>query len=111
MMAITEQVIDEMMEVIIREIHPERIILFGSRARGEEKMASDIDLLVVEKESFGMGHSRREEIARIRRILSQFRIPKDILVYSTDEIAKWQHAMNHIISHILREGRVLYERP
>ncbi len=71
---------------------------------------SDIDLLVVEKEPFGPAHSRRQEINRIRRALSRFRIPKDILVYSASEYTQWQHSVNHVIAHCVREGKVLYGR-
>ena len=110
MIAVTEAILDEMVAAIVQEIEPEQIYLFGSRARGDARLDSDVDLLIVEQEPFGSGHSRWKEIARIRRMLSPFRIPKDILLYSTDEMAKWQHSMNHIISRSLREGKLLYER-
>jgi len=110
MMTITEQVLDEIVDVIVREVNPEQIILFGSRARGEAAADSDIDLLIVENEPFEPSRSRYQEITRFRRTLSQFQIAKDILVYSTDEVAKWQQSVNHIISRSLREGRLLYER-
>ena len=111
MFAVTEEILDEIVETLVQEIAPEQIYLFGSRARGNARPDSDIDLLIVEREPFGTNRSRRRELARIRRALSLFRVPKDILVYSQDEMAKWQHAVNHIISHCLREGKLLYERP
>ena len=111
MITVTEQVMDEMVQAIVREIDPEQIYLFGSRARGKERSDSDVDLLIVEREPFGPNRSRWQELARIRRALSPFRISKDILVYSRDEVAKWQHTVNHIISRGLREGKLLYERP
>jgi predicted nucleotidyltransferase len=111
MIAVTEEILDEMVDILVQEIAPEQIYLFGSRARGNARPDSDIDLLIVESEPFGTNRSRRHELARIRRALSLFRVPKDILVYSRDEIATWQHAVNHIISRCLREGKLLYERP
>jgi predicted nucleotidyltransferase len=111
MIAVTEEILDEMVETLVQEVNPEQIYLFGSRARGNARPDSDIDLLIVESEPFGTHRSRRQELTRIRRALSPFRAPKDILVYSQDEIAKWQYAVNHIISHCLREGKLLYERP
>ena len=110
MIEVNKQVLIAMMEAIVREINPERIILFGSHARGDAKIGSDIDLLIIEGEPFGHGHNRREEMARVRKALSKFRIPKDILIYSKDEIKKWHNSVNHVISHCLREGKVLYER-
>lgn len=99
-----------MVKTIVRKIDPERIFLFGSRAGQNAKEHSDIDLLIVENKTFGSDHSRRKEMALIRRALSQFRVAKDILVYSKDEIAKWRNCRNHIVSHCLQEGRLLYER-
>ena len=100
----------QMSQAIVHAVAPERIILFGSHARGDATTDSDIDLLIIEAIPFGPQRSRRQEIKRIRQALSRFQIPKDILVYSRDEIDKWQHSPNHIIAHSLREGRVLYER-
>lgn len=105
-----EKPLMEMAEAIVREVDPERIIFFGSRARGDNTEESDIDLLVIRSEPFGPGHKRRQEIARIRRALSSFRMAKDILVYSSDEFAKWQHSLNHVIARSLQEGKTVYER-
>jgi uncharacterized protein len=98
------------MNSIVQEVDPERIYLFGSRARGDARADSDIDLLIVESEPFRPDHSRWQEIKRVRRVLSSYRIPKDILVYTTNEVAKWQYTVNHIIARALREGKLLYER-
>jgi hypothetical protein len=66
------------------------------------------DLLIVESEPFGPGRSRREELRRIRRALSRFHVPKDVLLYSRPEIDRWMTAPNHVIRKAYREGRVLY---
>lgn len=97
-------------EAIVREVKPEQIVLFGSWARGEAGPDSDLDLLIVEREPFGPGRSRWGELRRIRRSLSPFRVPKDILVYSADEVASRRRSPAHIISRAFKEGRVLYER-
>jgi len=107
---VTDQVLAEIVQAIVREVDPERIILFGSRARGGAGPDSDLDLMIVEREGFGEKRRRWEELGRIRHALSGFFIPKDILVFSQDEIAKWQNSINHIIATNLREGKVLYER-
>ena len=63
--------LDRMVEIIVEQVNPERIMLFGSRARGEAGPDSDVDLLIVEPEPFGRGRSRRRELARIRRMLAE----------------------------------------
>jgi predicted nucleotidyltransferase len=109
MVNIPDDVIDKMTQRIVREVHPERILLFGSRARGQANEHSDVDFLVVEREPFDRNRSRRREAVRIWRCLSEFRIPTDILVYSTSEVAQWKDSRQHVIGMALREGKVLYE--
>lgn len=105
-----EHVLQEMVNVIIAEVDPEQIILFGSRARGEARPDSDVDLLIIEREPFGKKRSRRKEAVRLWRALAHFRIPKDILVYSHEEVEKWKGSINHAVARALREGRVLFGR-
>jgi predicted nucleotidyltransferase len=111
MVEITDQILDEIVNKIVEQAAPEKIILFGSRATGEDAGESDIDLLVVEPGSFGPGRSRRKETARILKALMNFSAPIDLLIYSRDEIEKWRHSINHVVARALREGKVLYERP
>lgn len=110
MTVVTDEVLAEIVRVIVREVDPEQIYLFGSQARGEARADSDVDLLIVERKPFGPQHSRFQEINRIYRVLSSFRIPKDILLYSDDEFAKWRNSINHVIGRCYREGKLLYER-
>jgi predicted nucleotidyltransferase len=109
MVHVSDEVIDKMTRQIVQEVNPQRILLFGSWARGEAKEHSDVDLLVVEREPFGRHRSRRQEAARIWRCLSEFRIPTDILVYSVSELTQWKDSSHHVIARALREGKILYE--
>ena len=110
MKAITEKKIKAMAEAIVREVRPERIILFGSRARGEAGPNSDVDLVVVESKPFGPGRSRRGEMSRLSRALSGFGYPTDLLVYSKAEFEYWSDSLNHVVGRAVREGRTLYEK-
>jgi len=101
--------ISEMWRAIVEAVHPEKIVLFGSRARGEGGDNSDVDLLIIEKESFEH-RSRRSEIARIRRALAGFHVAKDILLFDVEEERRWCESSNHVIAQALQEGRVLYAR-
>lgn len=110
MITVNEEILKAITDTIVREIDPEKIYLFGSQARGDAGEDSDIDLVIIEKEPFGPQRSRRMEMNRIRKALSIFRIPKDILVYSLDDCSYWKDSLNHILSDCLHEGRLLYER-
>jgi len=110
MITVTDEVLDQMVAAVVDEVDPEKIVLFGSYAEGTATRYSDVDLLVVEREPFGTGRSRRAELSRIRRALSSFFVPKDILVYSSEEEVRWRDSRNHVLARSFREGRVLYER-
>lgn len=101
----------EMVETIVRAVNPERIVLFGSRAKGIAAADSDVDLLIVEDQPFGSARGRRREMANLGRLLARFPVAKDILVCSRDEVERWQGSLNHVIGRALREGRLLYARP
>ncbi len=100
-----------MTAAIVEVADPERVILFGSRARGDADADSDIDLVVLKAEPFEPGRDRGAEETRLWRALAKFHVPKDILVYSLDEAEHWRGSLNHVLARALREGRVLYERP
>ena len=110
MTTVTEKVIDDMVEAIVDTVDPEQVILFGSRARGEAREDSDVDLLVLEAEPFGPGRSRHRETMLLYRALAAFPVGADVLVYSRDDVAYWRDSLNHVLARALREGTVLYER-
>ncbi len=110
MKQVTDAVIDRMVQAIVEEADPEMVILFGSRARGDFRGHSDVDLIVVGAEPFGPGRSRHTEVLRLRRVLRPFAVPVDVLVYSQDDVDYWRDSLNYVLARALREGRVLYRR-
>jgi predicted nucleotidyltransferase len=111
MAAVTDRLLQEMVDVIVNEVHPERIYLFGSCARGEAGEDSDVDLLIVEDREFSPERSEHHEMARIGELLAPYPVAKDILVYSSAEVERRRNWLNHVVACALREGRLLYERP
>jgi predicted nucleotidyltransferase len=107
---VSEHLTDEMVRALVAEVEPQRIYLFGSCARGSQTAQSDVDLLVVEVEKFGLERDRWSEMQCIRKALRRFRIPKDVLVYSQDEFEKWEDSVSHVVAHAVREGKLLWER-
>ena len=107
---IDDAVLRRMTAAIVEAADPEQVILFGSRARGDARPDSDVDLVVIEAEPFGPGRDRRAEAVRLRRALSGIRAAIDILVYSRDEVEYWRDSLNNVLARALREGKVLYER-
>lgn len=107
---ISEDELAEIVRVIVEAIDPEQIILFGSRARGDFRKDSDLDLLIVDSQPFDSTRSRRKEITRIGDLLDVVPLAIDILLHSRDEVEYWRDSLNNVIARALREGRVLYER-
>lgn len=100
------RVIREMVRRIVRQFHPERVILFGSHARGEAGPDSDVDLLVVMPVE-GLKHKKQVEI---RVALHDIRIPKDIIVTTPEDFAWRKEVVGTIEYPAFREGKVLYAR-
>lgn len=107
---VDDALLQRMTAALVEAADPEKVILFGSRARGEAGPESDVDLIVVETEPFGPERDRFAEALRLWRALDGFRVAADVLVYSRDEVEYWRDSLNHVLARALREGRVLYER-
>ena len=103
---VTEELLQEVVQRIASTGDPERIVLFGSRGRGDNRIDSDLDLLIIEE----------SDLPRYRRsppyylALAGLFPAKDIVVYTPAEVLKWSRVPNAFVTAALREGRVLYER-
>jgi uncharacterized protein len=98
--------IDRMVKLIVRKFHPEKIILFGSRARGDARPESDVDLLVVMPVEGSIVELRLD----IREALRRIPIPVDVIVTSPDDFAWRKDFVGTIEWPATREGKLLYAR-
>lgn len=105
-----DTLIKSMTDDIVDELHPEQVILFGSRATGSAHEKSDIDLLVVVPNSEDAIRHRRKIEGRLYRRLARYPFTKDVLVFTKDEIQRWRNVSGHVIEAGMREGRQLYAR-
>ncbi len=80
-----------------------KVILFGSRARGEERSDSDLDLLVIEPEV----KSRRAEFVRLREALGDLGVPIDLIVLSAEYADTRARVRGTMVNEAMRGGRVL----
>ena len=97
--------IHEIKSKIIDEFHPERIVLFGSYARGEETPNSDVDLLVIMPSFPGKNVLKAIEI--LKRIKPAF--PIDLLVRTSDQVQRRVAMNDYFLKGIMEKGAVLYE--
>lgn len=105
-----DALLKSMTDDIVDELHPERVILFGSHARGSAHEKSDVDLLVVVPNSQETIQQRRRIEGRLYKRLAYYPVTKDVLVFTLDEIQRWRNVTGHVIESSMREGRQLYVR-
>jgi predicted nucleotidyltransferase len=103
---VTMSQIEELAQRIGREFHPERIVLFGSYARGPVTGDSDIDLLVVAQTSL----PANKRYAAVRRLMADVPGAFDIVVKTPDEYNRWRSVVNDIVYFADKYGKVIYER-
>ena len=105
----TEDTIEAITQLIVERFEPEQVILFGSCARGETDENSDLDLLVVLPHGAEQGQPRLIQSIRLA-IADHFVLPVDVLIRSADVIAKYRQDPNSMISRMLEDSEVLYDR-
>ena len=98
--------IQEAVDRIVRQFHPDKIILFGSLAQGQSGPDSDADLLVV----MPVDGSKRRQAVQIDLALEGISIPIDLIVVTPDEVEECGSSAGSIVGEAVREGKVLYER-
>lgn len=99
-----EQKLQELTERIVDAVHPLRIILFGSAARGEMGPNSDLDVLVVMSE----GVHRRKTAQLIYRHLLGFGFATDVVVATESDLRKYGDNFSLVYYPVLREGKEIY---
>ncbi len=85
---------------------PERIILFGSQARGTADTRSDVDLLVICR----VENNRRDLALAMDRALRGLRLARDIVVMTSEEFDRERLMPGSVARPAWLEGKVLYER-
>jgi predicted nucleotidyltransferase len=106
--SITPELVAYIVEKIVRAIDPCRIVLFGSRSRGQETQSSDLDLLVIQDS----GRPNREVRRQIECLLSGRRFAVDLMVATPEQVERNVANGNPFYTrHILAEVKVLYDRP
>ncbi len=84
-----------------------RILLFGSRARGDHDHYSDYDLLIITPVTFTSLEKIYWSTRLDRAIIDAIRVPVDLLLNSEEEIRQKQELPGHIIGSAIREGVAL----
>lgn len=103
---ISESTIQEAVRRIVDAFAPDRVIVFGSVARGEQGPKSDLDLLVIVPRI----ENRRALTTAMSGLLWGLRLPCDLLVLTQREFEHEQGIVGSVIRPAAAEGKVVYER-
>ena len=103
----TDSALSRIIDVIVRTLDPETIILFGSRARGDAREDSDFDICVLKN-----GISERRPVARkLYRALYGVGAPVELIVDTPETFDRFKDNPHLIYREIARFGKVIYEKP
>lgn len=103
-----ETIVAEIVAGIVAAADPEKIVLFGSRARGDFRPESDIDLLVIQESEL----PRHRRAVPIYTALAEvpLEVDTEVVVYTPREVEEWSGANAAFVTTALREGKILYEK-
>jgi len=102
--AFSQELLDEIVRRIVHVADPERIILFGSAARGKMGPNSDLDILIVKRNL----SNRRRLAGVIRRRLHGLEAAVDLILVTPKDVEEYRDCPYTVISPALRESRTLY---
>ena len=102
--SVTESDVEEVVRRIVEVAQPERVILFGSAARGDMGPHSDLDFLIIKP-----GAHRRELTDRIRRALYGVNTAVDLVVATPEDVERYRDSHALVYKPALREGLVVYD--
>ena len=103
---VTKKQIQQMADIIVEKFNPEKIILFGSYARGDATEDSDVDLFLIKD----IDEPRYKRSVPVYNMLVNFRLDLDVLVYTPNEVNEWSEVHEALPTKVQREGLVLYEK-
>ena len=101
-----EKELDRIVNVLVSQYRPEKIILFGSLITGRLHEWSDIDLLIIKK----TGERPLERKLEAYSLLGDYSEPLDLLIYTPKEVEMLIREESFFISNILTQGKILYEK-
>ena len=103
---ISRRTIQSVVDDIVREIKPRKVILFGSYARGEATPDSDLDVFVVAS----LRGTASQRIRRVRNAITKNGFGLDVVVRSPKQVKKSLAGRDWFVQEVFEQGKVLYER-
>ncbi len=100
-----EEIAHQITERLVAVLHPSRVIWFGSRAAGKGDNFSDYDFVVVAPGNLSIA----ERAFKAQWAAREIKVPKDILVLSPEEFARYSEWKSSVVYCATKTGKTLYE--
>jgi predicted nucleotidyltransferase len=104
---IPQKAIDDVVRQIVEKFHPQKIILFGSYARGNPRPESDVDLLVVMETKL----KETKQALQIDQNLERDLFGLDLIVHTPENLENRIAMGDYFLKEITSKGKILYEAP
>jgi predicted nucleotidyltransferase len=101
-----ESYLKNIVDKIINNFNPDKIILFGSYAYGHPNVDSDVDIMIV----MDTDEKPHKRAVSVRKVLKGIGIPKDIIVKTPEEFERFKDIVGTIVYPAAHKGRIIYER-
>jgi predicted nucleotidyltransferase len=101
-----ESYLKNIVDKIINNFNPVKIILFGSYAYGHPTVDSDMDIMIV----MDTDEKPHKRAVSVRKVLKGIGIPKDIIVKTPEEFERFKDIVGTIVYPAAHKGRIIYER-
>lgn len=101
---ITERQVSDLVRLLVENVKPEKIILFGSYAKGNPGSDSDLDIAIIKDSSL----PTYKRCSEIRKHLRGLKFPVDIFVFTKEEFKSWGKVKPSLIHDIIQTGKLLY---
>lgn len=101
----TEEEIEAIVRRIVAQICPEKVIVFGSYAKGTATIRSDLDLFIIQNTELPMAL----RAAQVKPWIAHSLIPIDVHIYTREEVEAYQQEEFSFVKSVLKTGRVVYE--
>ncbi len=102
---VSDDVLSEVRNRLVQGFSPQKIILFGSQARGTADSRSDVDLLVI----CPINNGRRRLMVAMDSVLRGLELARDIIILTPEEFERDRHIPGTIARPAWLEGKILYE--
>jgi predicted nucleotidyltransferase len=106
MNSVNDDLVRDIVRRIVETAQPEKVILFGSQARGDARPHSDFDVLVIKQSD----EPRHRRSVPLYVALADLPVEVEVMVYTPEEVEEWSEVPQAFVTTAVREGTTIYER-